>query len=122
MNFKSLIENIKTRPGMYIGSLELSDLRLFLDGYLFFDYFNKLNDQFEENFRENFNTWVWRKLLKANLSNELYDNLKFQNGRGYVELIKVVESNPKKQLDIFFNYFDEFYDEYLNGSSKFWIN
>ena len=122
MNFKSLIENIKTRPGMYIGSLELSDLRLFLDGYLFFDYFNKLNDQFEENFRENFNTWVWRKLLKANLSNELYDNLKFQNGRGYVELIKVVESNPKKQVDIFFNYFDEFYDEYLNGSSKFWIN
>ena len=119
MNFKSLIENIKRRPGMYIGSLELSDLRLFLDGYLFFDYFNKLNDQFEENFRENFNTWVWRKLLKANLSNKLYDNLKFQNGRGYVELIKVVESNPKKQLDIFFNYFDEFYDEYLKGTSRF---
>lgn len=119
MNFKSLIENIKTHPGMYIGSLELSDLRLFLDGYLFFDYFNKLNDQFEENFRENFNTWVWRKLLKTNLSNELYDNLKFQNGRGYVELIKTIESDPKKQLDAFFKYFDEFYEEYLNGSSKF---
>lgn len=116
MNFYSQIMKIKERPGMWIGDLSLENIKHFLDGISFCMNNNKVSDDFNINYNRNFNWYVNYELLKMNISDEQRANLAVNNSRNFCQLIPIVQTDTKKQIDLFFNLFESFYEAYTEGN------
>ena len=114
MDFYSQIMKIKDRPGVWIGDLSLENIKHFLDGISFCMDNNNCYDDFNRSYYKNFNWYVNYKLLKMAISDEQRENLKVNNSRGFCQLISIVQPNPKKQIDMFFEMFESFYQDYIN--------
>ncbi|MDE6407166.1 MAG: hypothetical protein K2K50_01000, partial [Anaeroplasmataceae bacterium] len=62
MNFKELIDLIRQRPGMWIGNLELRNLCNFTNGFTYYIWANKIEDDFAYTYNEYFNWWLQHKI------------------------------------------------------------
>lgn len=114
MNFKKMIDMIRMRPGVYIWNPDLITLQAYIEGYLISLSINEIDDDFDKSFRDYFNFWIQHKIRNEYRNNEvIYRDLEYNNARGYPTLISMIESDSKKQLELFFKYFDLFYEDYL---------
>ena len=114
MDFYSQIMKIKERPGMWIGDLSLNNMKRFLDGVTFCMENNNIDDYFVTVFEKYFNWYVNYKLLKMPISDEQRANLAVNNSRSFCQLIPIVQTDTKNQIDIFFEMFESFYQDYIN--------
>ncbi|MDE6407556.1 MAG: hypothetical protein K2K50_02990 [Anaeroplasmataceae bacterium] len=107
---------IRLRPGVYIWDPNLITLQTYIDGYLISLTINKIEDDFDKTFREYFNFWIQHRIRNDYRKNEvIYRDLQYNNARGYTTLISLIELDSNKQLELFFKYFDLFYEDYLKG-------
>ena len=114
MDFYSQIMKIKDRPGMWIGDLTPNNMKRFIDGITFCMINNNIVDYFVTVFEKYFNWYVNYKLLKMPISDEQRANLAVNNSRSFCQLIPIVQTDTKNQIDIFFEMFESFYQDYIN--------
>ena len=114
MDFYSQIMKIKERPGMWIGDLSLNNMKRFLDGVTFCMENNNIDDYFVTVFEKYFNWYVNYELLKMPISDEQRANLAVNNSRSFCQLIPIVQTDTKNQIDMFFEVFESFYQDYIN--------
>ena len=116
MNFYSQIMKIKERPGVWIGDLSLENMKRFLDGVTFCMENNNIDDYFVTVFKKYFNWYVNYELLKMNISDEQRAKLAVNNSRDFCQLIPIVQTDTKNQIDIFFELFESFHEAYIKGN------
>lgn len=107
MNLVDLIDLIKKRPGMYIGKCEIDRLYLYIAGFIICLKLNNLNDDFLMNYQKYFNFFVQFKVIR-NSDEIIKRKLRFNNGMSFVQLIPFIEKDTQKQIDFYFECFDEF--------------
>lgn len=107
MSVSSIIETIRKRPGMYLGSNSITDLSHFLDGYVMAE---KEHDVY------------WRKEMFP-LDFEFIDEFtkirlkKFNNLGWWNHILDYCEADEEKALNKFFELYDEFNQV---GMKRYW--
>ncbi|MBD5469720.1 MAG: hypothetical protein HDR19_00990 [Lachnospiraceae bacterium] len=105
MNIEQLINNVKKRPGMYVGCLELQSIVHFINGFMFNNVISNKLDIVDKEFKDKFHDWAREQLEKKY-------NIEFKENRGYFYYITQVNQNPEEGLKIFFDLCDEFFEEF----------
>ncbi|WP_235018498.1 hypothetical protein [Tolypothrix sp. NIES-4075] len=91
-----VLQKIKAKPGMYIGSASVSDLFMFVVGYEFARGELEIEStEWEDNFHENFQPWLQQK-YHVSTSNS------------WAKIIMLYCVNEKEGFDSFFKLLDEF--------------
>ena len=98
MDISNVIDMIRKRPGMYLGSKSITALNHFLNGYQFAKLEHNSNGS-ERLFPLNFR--FMNEFTKIQLGNN--DNLGWCN-----HILNVCDGNEEKALDRFFDIYDEF--------------
>ena len=76
-NFKELIDLIRQRPGMWMGNLELKNLYNFTNGFTYYIWANKKEDDFAYIYKEYFNWKLQNAIqIKYDENKILYEDLK----------------------------------------------
>ena len=92
---------------MYIGKCEIGRLYLYIAGFVICMKLNNLNDDFLISYQKYFNFFVQFKVV--NNSDEIIKRkLRFNTGMSFVQLIPFYEQDSEKQIDFYFECFDEF--------------
>ncbi len=105
MNVEQLIHQVKKRPGMYVGCIELEPVVYFIDGFMFNNFISGTINNIEKLFKEEFHDWVRRQL------EERY-NIQLEKHHNYMFYIIQVSQNAEERLNIFFNLCDDFFAEF----------
>ncbi len=101
---------------MWIGNLELRNMYNFTRGFTYYIRMNHIKDEFAKTYDDYFNWWIQHTIRIENKeNNDLYEDLSSNGSRSYVQFIPLIESNPKKQIELFFIYMDRFYEDYMKG-------
>lgn len=91
--FFDLLENIKRRPGMYLGAKSVTRLQAFLEGMLCGLSYKEKNYQID--YLQDFATWIRKRFeVKEALS--------------IASVLLSVDSDEEKAFDLFFFEFDKF--------------
>ncbi|BAZ14908.1 hypothetical protein NIES4071_67780 [Calothrix sp. NIES-4071] len=91
-----LLEKIKQRPGMYLGTASITSLRMFLVGYQFARREMRLeNQESESDFYKNFQPWLQQKF-----------DVKTVNS--WDKIILLYSVDEKEAFTYFFQLLDEF--------------
>lgn len=104
MNVKSLIQQIKLRPGMYVGDPNLEAISHFISGFLYNNTVTNRADAVDLAFRTQFHEYVKAKLEKT-------QNIKFCGARNYVFYISQTFQSTEQRLKTFFELCDDFFIE-----------
>lgn len=104
MNAEQLISQIKLRPGMYVGSLELEPVVHFIDGFLYNNKVSNRADNIDIAFREDFHDWVKIQLEKTH-------NIKLDDHHNYLFYINEVYQNSEEGLKALFELSENFFEE-----------
>jgi hypothetical protein len=103
--FFGLLQRIKERPGMYLGSPSITRLRSFLDGYGMARAELCLPDSEEEQELEGFLEWI-------------QERYKITSNHGWDRIILFFSADEKDAFDKFFNLVEEFLAEQGKGNTK----
>ncbi|NET60819.1 MAG: hypothetical protein F6K47_33205, partial [Symploca sp. SIO2E6] len=96
MSLFKLLEKIKTKPGLYIGSASITHLRMFILGYCFArSEMGITNTEAESDFYKNFQPW-------------LQNRLSIRTVNGWDKIILLTCIDEKAAFDYFFQLLDEF--------------
>jgi len=91
-----LLEKIKTKPGLYIGTASITNLRMFILGYrLARSEVGITNTEAESDFHKNFQPW-------------LQNRLSIRTVNAWDKLILLTCIDEKAAFDYFFQLLDEF--------------
>lgn len=99
------IEMIKKRPGMYIFRIQLDHLYTYLDAYSFNKPETIRGKQLLKFFWENFHDYVVKYFQ---MENKNY----VQQGKNWYEEIENHSSSNDESLNLFFDIFDEFKEDF----------
>jgi hypothetical protein len=92
----NLLEKIKVKPGLYIGTASITHLRMFIVGYRFArSEMNIKNTEAESDFYKNFQPWLQNRL-----------SIRTVNGWDKIILLTCVDE--KASFDYFFQLLEEF--------------
>ncbi|MUG97261.1 hypothetical protein F7734_34995 [Scytonema sp. UIC 10036] len=92
----NLLETIKTKPGLYLGTASISNLRMFIQGYRFArKELSITNTEVESDFYKNFQPW-------------LQNRLSIRTVNGWDKIILLTCIDEKAAFDYFFQLLDEF--------------
>ncbi len=114
VDIKMLIQQIKDRPQMFvgeIGELSLEILSSFIRGFLYCNINANRAETIDSTFMYEFHNWVKDKLEKSR-------NVDLESGRNYVFYLSKAYEEPKEQLDAFFEFCEEFFEEFEKGNVK----
>ena len=111
MNIEQLINNVKKRPGMYVGCIELQPIVHFINGFMFNNVISNRMDSVDKEFKHRVHDWV-RKQLETKYS------IEFEEYQGYFYYITQVNQNPEEGLKMFFDLCDEFFEEFHKKQSE----
>lgn len=114
VDIKMLIQQIKGRPQMFvgeIGELSLEILSSFIRGFLYSNINANRAGTIDLMFMYEFHSWVKDKLEKSR-------NVNLGRGRNYVFYLSEIYEEPKEQLDVFFDFCEEFFEEVEKGNVK----
>lgn len=111
MNVEELIYQMKKRPGMYVGCIQLEPVVHFINGFMLNNVVTGKIDSIEE-FRKKFDDWVKEQLEnKYNIELEKYHN--------YLFYITQVSRDSEEGLKMFFelseNFFREVHEKYIHS-------
>ena len=101
MNVKMLIQNIRQRPEMFIGTLEMDALHHFISGFLFSNIMNNQADYVDIAFKNRFHEWTRQQLEKGKDIND-------SEHRNYVYYLNY-SCKKRKRIDAFFELCDAFF-------------
>ena len=104
MNTEQLINQIKLRPGMYVGSLELEPIVHFINGFLYNNIISGRADNIDMAFKQQFHNWVKVRLQKTH-------NIELETHHNYLFYINEVYQNSEKGLKVLFELSDDFFKE-----------
>lgn len=91
-----LLEKIKTKPGLYLGTASITNLRMFILGYrLARSELNISNTEAESDFHKNFQPW-------------LQNRLSIRTVNAWDKIILLTCIDEKAAFDYFFQLLDEF--------------
>ena len=91
-----LLEKIKTKPGLYLGTASITNLRMFILGYLFArSEVGITNTEAESDFYKNFQPW-------------LQNRLSIRTVNAWDKIILLTCIDEKAAFDYFFQLLDEF--------------
>jgi hypothetical protein len=92
----NLLEKIKTKPGLYLGTASISNLRMFILGYRFSrSELGITNTETESDFHKNFQPW-------------LQNRLSIHTVNAWDKIILLTCIDEKAAFDYFFQLLDEF--------------
>lgn len=92
----NLLEKIKTKPGLYIGTASIAHLRMFIVGYRFArSEMGITNTEAESDFYKNFQPW-------------LQNRLSIRTVNAWDKIILLTCIDEKAAFDYFFQLLDEF--------------
>jgi hypothetical protein len=92
----NLLETIKTKPELYLGTASISNLRMFIQGYRFArKELSISNTEVESDFYKNFQPW-------------LQNRLSIRTVNGWDKIILLTCIDEKAAFDYFFQLLDEF--------------
>lgn len=92
----NLLENIKNKPGLYLGRASISSLRMFILGYRFSrSELDIANTETESDFYKNFQPW-------------LQNRLSIHTVNAWDKIILLTCIDEKAAFDYFFQLLDEF--------------
>lgn len=101
MNVQMLIQYIKQKPEMFIGSCEMDYLHQFVSGFLFSNITNNQADYVDYAFKKRFHKWVKEQIESAK-------GVKYTEQRNYVYYIS--QSYEKdERIGVFFALCEEFF-------------
>jgi hypothetical protein len=102
MNVVQLLDSIQKRPGMYLGKRDLDLLQSYINGFYTCEVLNKMVDEKDEQFQNDFYHWLQKKYELASCNS-------------WRDLVKQLsEKNGKDEMDLFFAVFNEFKTEKLS--------
>ncbi|MBS5064547.1 MAG: hypothetical protein KHZ58_12270 [Hungatella hathewayi] len=104
MNIEQLISQIKLRPGMYVGSLELEPIVYFINGFLYNNIISDRADNIDVAFKQQFHDWV-----KMRLENK--HNIDLEAHHNYLFYINEVYQNSEEGLKVLFELSNDFFRE-----------
>ncbi len=91
-----LLEKIKTKPGLYLGTASITSLRMFILGYRFArSELSITNTETESDFYKKFQPW-------------LQNRLSIRTVNGWDKIILLTCTDEKAAFDYFFQLLDEF--------------
>lgn len=91
-----LLDKIKTKPGLYLGTASITNLRMFILGYRFARSELKMtNTETESDFYKHFQPW-------------LQNHLSIRTVNGWDKIILLTCIDEKAAFDYFFQLLDEF--------------
>ena len=91
-----LLDKIKTKPGLYLGTASITSLRMFILGYRFArSEMGIINTEAESDFYKNFQPW-------------LQNRLSIRTVNAWDKIILLTSINEKAAFDYFFQLLDEF--------------
>lgn len=105
MNIEELINQIKKRPGMFVGCMELEPIVHFINGFMLNNSLSGRVDDIEKEYKEEFHDWV-----RIQLENRY--KIELEKHRGYMFYITQVSRNSEEGLKILFELCDEFFREF----------
>lgn len=112
MNVKQLIQQIRLRPGMFVGNPSLESIHHFISGFLCNNIMTDRADNIDLAFKNQFHNWVRNDLEEKRA-------MKFNQERGYVFYISQTFPSAEQQIDAFFEMSERFFQEIdsslLNG-------
>jgi hypothetical protein len=92
----NLLEKIKTKPGLYLGTASISNLRMFILGYRFArSELSLINTETETDFHKNFQPWLQNRLAIYTVN-------------AWDKIILLTCIDEKAAFDYFFQLLDEF--------------
>ncbi|NER99012.1 MAG: hypothetical protein F6J86_35185 [Symploca sp. SIO1B1] len=96
MSLFNLLEKIKTKPGLYLGTASITHLRMFIVGYRFARAeMGMINTESESDFYKNFQPWLQNRL-----------SIRTVNAWDKIVLLTCIDE--KAAFDYFFQLLDEF--------------
>jgi len=96
MTLFNLLEKIKTKPGLYIGTASITHLRMFIVGYRFARAeMGMIHTESESDFYKNFQPWLQNRL-----------SIRTVNAWDKIVLLTCIDE--KAAFDYFFQLLDEF--------------
>ena len=91
-----LLEKIKTKPGLYVGTTSITNLRMFILGYCFArSEMCIINTEAESDFYKNFQPW-------------LQNRLSIRTVNAWDKIILLTSIDERAAFDYFFQLLDEF--------------
>lgn len=91
-----LLEKIRIKPALYLGSASITNLRMFILGYRFArSELHVVNTEAETDFHKNFQTW-------------LQNHLSIRTVNGWDKIILLTCTDEKAAFEYFFQLLDEF--------------
>lgn len=110
MNIEKLIQQIKLRPGMYVGNLNLESIFCFINGFLFNNIITDRADEIDIMFKNEFHHWV-KTWLEKN------EKIFFEEERDCVFYISETYQDLEKCLNKFFDLSLKFFHEIHESTS-----
>ena len=99
-----LIMQMKTRPQMYVGELNLELIYHFINGFLYNNIITNRADDIDFKFKYQFHNWVKEKLEKD-------QDVKFHVERNYLFYLNQVFQDSIQKINIFFEFCEDFFGE-----------
>lgn len=104
MNVKSLIQQMKLRPAMYVGKINLEVTFHFINGFLYNNIITDRVDNIDLAFKNQFDEWVKLTLEKKK-------NISFNEQRNLLFYITQVCKSEEERLEMFFELCEEFFNQ-----------
>jgi hypothetical protein len=103
--FDRIIQDIKARPGMFLGSCSITRLRSFLDGYQSARADLGIPRTHEERAFDGFQSWVQARFQVT-------------SAQGWDSIILLHSSNEQEALQLFFDLLEQFRQEQTSSSDR----
>jgi hypothetical protein len=111
MNVKQLIQQIRLRPGMYVGIPTLESIHLFISGFLYNNIMTGRADYVDSAFKKQFHSWVRNELEEKN-------GMKFTKEQNYVFYINQAFPDAEQRINAFFELCNRFFQEIDSSIEK----
>lgn len=115
MDIEQALIIVKRRPGMYIRTPNIRELRHFIGGFLFNNIECGRKYPMDINFKRRFHDWARQRIEERR-------GVIFDLDVGYDDYIEAVCENGEQEMTLFFELCEEFFEEMrnYNGEDMLW--
>lgn len=110
MDIVEFIKKLQIRPGMYIGDLNFTNLKHYIDGFIINNFFHNRDYINDKKFKNEFTDYSIKYIYNKYDGDLILSDIDKNSSKGYDYFIMSVELEEEKRIKLFFEIFDSFFE------------